>query len=44
MNDDMLEALNRAFGSRTGDTPRFTAEDEGDDYLFGPPPGSGDPS
>lgn len=33
-----VEALNRAFGSRTGDTPRFTAEAEGDDYLFGRAP------
>ncbi|MDJ1113218.1 hypothetical protein [Microbacterium dauci] len=34
-SEDKIEALNRAFGSRTGDTPRFTAESEGDDYLFG---------
>lgn len=35
---DLVGRLNRAFGSKTGDTPRFTAEAEGDDYLFGPPP------
>ena len=38
MNDDLLEALGRAFGSKTGDRPRFTAEAEGDDYLFGRAP------
>lgn len=38
MNDDLIEALNRAFGSKTGDRPRFTAEAEGDDYLFGRAP------
>lgn len=36
--DSML--LPRSFGSKSGDRPRFTAEAEGDDYLFGPPPGS----
>lgn len=35
---DEIEALNRAFGSRTGDSPRFTAESEGDEYMFGPMP------
>ncbi|WP_153244983.1 hypothetical protein [Microbacterium sp. HSID17254] len=35
--EEQIEALNRAFGSRTGGAPRFTAEDEGDDYLFGRP-------
>lgn len=35
---DNLEALNRAFGSRTGGSPWFKAEAEGDDYLFGPMP------
>ena len=45
MSADLLEQLNRAFGSKSGGTPIFTAEAEGDDYLFGPPPtGSGDPS
>lgn len=38
MSEVSIDALNRAFGSRTGDTPRFTAEAEGDDYLFGRPP------
>lgn len=41
MNGDIaarVEALNRAFGSRTGGRPQFTAEAEGDEYLFGPPP------
>lgn len=43
MSVDLLEQLNRAFGSRTGDAPRFTAEAEGDDYLFGRPPALSDP-
>lgn len=30
-----LEQLARAFGSRTGGRPSFTAEAEGDEYLFG---------
>lgn len=38
MSDDLIEALNRAFGSKTGDRPHFTAEAEGDDYLFGRAP------
>lgn len=38
MSDDLIEALNRAFGSKTGDRPQFTAEAEGDDYLFGRAP------
>lgn len=33
-----VEELYRAFGSRSGGRPHFTAESEGDDYLFGPPP------
>lgn len=37
---DLIEQLNRAFGSRSGGRPRFTAEAEGDEYLFGRPPGS----
>lgn len=40
MSDDLLERLNRAFGSKSGGAPSFTAEAEGDDFLFGPPPGS----
>lgn len=43
MSDDLIEQLNRAFGSRTGDLPRFTAEAEGDDYLFGRKPALSDP-
>lgn len=38
MSDDVLEQLNRAFGSKSGGTPSFSAEAEGDDYLFGPLP------
>lgn len=30
-----VEALNRAFGSKTGDRPSFRFEAEGADYLFG---------
>jgi len=37
---ELIERLNRAFGSRSGGRPQFTAESEGDDYLFGPSPGS----
>ncbi|MFF8817293.1 hypothetical protein ACF07D_04745 [Leucobacter sp. NPDC015123] len=33
-----IEDLNRAFGSRTGGPPSFTAEGEGDEFLFGRPP------
>lgn len=35
---ELIEKLNRAFGSKTDDRPQFTAEAEGDDYMFGPPP------
>lgn len=36
--DELIGRLARAFGSHDGGPPRFTAEAEGDDYLFGPPP------
>ena len=32
--EELLERLNRAFGSSSGASPRFTAEAEGDEYLF----------
>lgn len=38
MTNQTTEKLNRAFGSSSGGSPQFTAEAEGDDYLFGPPP------